>query len=738
MGKARKTRRLRSSKSKSTKNAADDVPTAGTEVERVESSNSDSESKANKPDNRDDSHSESEHEGDNEYSDNEGDPIRAEPEYVDNGGDARRADPHPETVNEGDPGRVDPDLFGRFGVLLNEGGADTVAPGLNPLNSLTKELGALTSAFHCVHHEMKTQTKVLSDLFHQSTHEQRASMGRVVTALARNHNELKERKEMKRLEEAVVEAITQGQVDQRRIIRDTTEMIKRGLDETQRMQSEQLQTQTTLIAELSSKTLNPAKDIRTEHSRLLSEMSAMQAQNNAVVIESMEKALFQNTQAMGKVISKVCTEVIQSSKNSESKTKADENSGPVASQSLPKQVKNHSDSLIHCTKENAVDPKSDLSDSDINDDGKSSASHSTSNASSTNKSRTHKRPKLSPFTGSEPWEIWYNRFSDVATRYGWGDSERLDELLPRLEGKAGEFVYGQLPEQVRAKYPKLIAELNSRFRKIESTKTYAKKFSNRRQKTGESPETYCADLKRLYDKAYPSRTQAVREEDLVRRFFDGLQDPTAKIQIEFFKSPDTVDEAVSLVVNYDETCQRFTTSGHGKNSSKQHPRVDGNVVVVSDSDDSDTPDQDSARITRANSQGHSTKSDFVKHPKPSVVSSPKTRETTGLSEATVIELVRKTMSAELEKHSKSQKSADSDQRSNQDRRGYQNANKKNNQYKPKDCWKCGIPGHIAAYCEAYHQMIAQQPTTPPNPQPQSPDGQVGNTTTCNHNQQGKC
>ena len=61
-------------------------------------------------------------------------------------------------------------------------------------------------------------------------------------------------------------------------------------------------------------------------------------------------------------------------------------------------------------------------------------------------------------------------------------------------------------------------ELNSRFRVVETQKTFAAKFSQRVQRADETTEEYAADLKRLYAKAYQFRDLKTRQEDLVRKF----------------------------------------------------------------------------------------------------------------------------------------------------------------------------------------------------------------------------
>ena len=159
--------------------------------------------------------------------------------------------------------------------------------------------------------------------------------------------------------------------------------------------------------------------------------------------------------------------------------------------------------------------------------------------------------KMHSFTGKEDWATWIARFEAVAYRYGWGRKERLDQLLPRMEGHANELVFTQLPPAVVQNYDDLTAELNSRYRKIETARSFAAKFINRTQGSGETVEEYAEDLKRLYDKAhgYRYRDRKSKGEDLVRRFLDGLRDEEIKFLIEYHKEPLSIDEALFHVVN---------------------------------------------------------------------------------------------------------------------------------------------------------------------------------------------
>ena len=211
---------------------------------------------------------------------------------------------------------------------------------------------------------------------------------------------------------------------------------------------------------------------------------------------------------------------------------------------------------------------SDSSDSD-GDIGLSS----TTNGSNGRNTQSHVRydsVKLPNFTGKESWKVWFNRFTEIAERRRWSEEDKLIELLPRLQGAAGEFVFGQLQRSVRGNYETLVAELNSRFRVVETKKTFGAQFSKRNQKVSESAEEYAAELKRLYDRAYSQRDSETRQEDLLRRFLDGLYDDKARFQVEYVKEPKTIDDAVFFVVDFEETRRRPSSyEGNDRKNKRQ-------------------------------------------------------------------------------------------------------------------------------------------------------------------------
>ena len=204
--------------------------------------------------------------------------------------------------------------------------------------------------------------------------------------------------------------------------------------------------------------------------------------------------------------------------------------------------------------------------------------------------------KLPPFNGKEDWKIWVSRFETYAERRGWSDDKKLDNLIPKLQGKAGEFVFTQLPRSTLSCYNELIKELNSRFRVVETKRTFAAQFSQRTQRQGETAEEFAAELKRLYAKAYSFRGEATRQEDLVRRFLDGLRDSEARFEVEYNKEPVNIDDAVFHVVNFVQTKRRGSSEEYSDRKFKRYAR---RVNVESDdSSGEDSPDERNDRVYR--------------------------------------------------------------------------------------------------------------------------------------------
>jgi len=305
-------------------------------------------------------------------------------------------------------------------------------------------------------------------------------------------------------------------------------------------------------------------------------------------------------------------------------------------------------------------------------------------------------PKIPIFTGKERWEVWLNRFEDIAIRQNWDEDKKLDELLPRLQGSAGDFVFGQLSERVRTNFRSLTRELRNRFRRVETSKSFSAQFSHRDQHNGETVEEYAAELKRLYDKAHANRDEQTRQEDLLRRFLDGILDEKARFHVEFVKEPENIDEAVYEVVNFIETTRKVR-NGDNRNGKKS-------IRLVRPSDDSDSEgnDEETERVARSTGK-----------PQKNLQSKTKGNEKDNNPDACLQEV--KAMREEISKsmNELGQRVEKLEQRpkySKPYQKRYQNDGNKS-ESNARACYRCGQVGHYIRECKAVTPVETQMSKT---------------------------
>ena len=97
---------------------------------------------------------------------------------------------------------------------------------------------------------------------------------------------------------------------------------------------------------------------------------------------------------------------------------------------------------------------------------------------------------------------WLEQFETVASAFGWSDRVKQLALTTRLKGPALDF-YRTCPSDKKDTYDKLTACLTRRFVPVRLQAVQSCLFSERRQKSGETVDSYAQDLRRLFGLAYP-------------------------------------------------------------------------------------------------------------------------------------------------------------------------------------------------------------------------------------------
>ena len=115
----------------------------------------------------------------------------------------------------------------------------------------------------------------------------------------------------------------------------------------------------------------------------------------------------------------------------------------------------------------------------------------------------------------------------IADLCKWNTSAKLVHLTTRLKGQAFAFYRSCAPRQ-KADYDSLVTKLKKRFTPVRIQAIQMSHFHERRQKAGESVDSFAQDLRGLYHKAYPSTSRGSKETEemgqtiLANQFATGL------------------------------------------------------------------------------------------------------------------------------------------------------------------------------------------------------------------------
>lgn len=171
--------------------------------------------------------------------------------------------------------------------------------------------------------------------------------------------------------------------------------------------------------------------------------------------------------------------------------------------------------------------------------------------SSTSRVSHSVRLRLPSFSGKGKWETFIRQFEALAANGRWSEDEKLGHLWAALSDDAADYAF-ELEPEILESYVALVTQLERRFKVKHTRETHQRLFYSRVMKSGENYRQFAADLKSLVHKAYPTGiTNEVREDMLLKQFFDGLCDAEeARYYVKYLQRPRSIDEAVDLMQEY--------------------------------------------------------------------------------------------------------------------------------------------------------------------------------------------
>ena len=186
------------------------------------------------------------------------------------------------------------------------------------------------------------------------------------------------------------------------------------------------------------------------------------------------------------------------------------------------------------------------------------------------------------FNGQGRWSTFLKQFEAIAANAHWDSQEMLHYLLVSLKGDAADYAF-ELDRVTLQSYEALIYELDLRFRTVTTKETSQRSFYTRRKRPSENFKNFAADLKSLIVKAYPrGLTPEVREDMLMKQFFDGIADDETRYNVQYLQKPRTLDQAVELLEQYNSyweyrrpiTDRRQNRGWSPGNSSRMYQQAD--------------------------------------------------------------------------------------------------------------------------------------------------------------------
>ena len=173
-------------------------------------------------------------------------------------------------------------------------------------------------------------------------------------------------------------------------------------------------------------------------------------------------------------------------------------------------------------------------------------------------------PKLPHYDGSTKWRTFLNTFELHSRAHNWDDNTKLDAIQLCFREKAVDYLHSQQSIGKCQTYRQLVSQMAKRFERQQDPFVKRSEFYSLAQYVEESIEEWADRILEKGVEAFAQVPEAVREEELVRRFAMGSVDKEAA-QFVINSSPRNLDEAIQCMNKYKENA----TLIYGKKRARQ-------------------------------------------------------------------------------------------------------------------------------------------------------------------------
>ncbi|UYV65106.1 K02A2.6-like [Cordylochernes scorpioides] len=171
------------------------------------------------------------------------------------------------------------------------------------------------------------------------------------------------------------------------------------------------------------------------------------------------------------------------------------------------------------------------------------------------------------FDGQTSLEGFKRQFEAVTANNGWGETEKVTNLIVALRGPAFDLLQA-VPRADQQSYAMLMGELELRYGEQHLKQVYQTQLKLRRQKVGESLQGFAADVKRLCHLAYPGAPIDFFDQWAAQTFIDGIRDVEALVRALEVEAAYRVSESGHPRVRGAELIvEQSTTGGGGKSNA---------------------------------------------------------------------------------------------------------------------------------------------------------------------------